>query len=76
MKLAPKKEKEPSFMESKLVSGIYKVNNLTKKNSLNRVISGDEDIEYEKTHLLHINTKFNNFHFIVHEDLSYFTQIM
>lgn len=59
-------------MESKLLSGIYKRN----KNSIRRVISGEEEVEEERGRLLHVILRFNNFHFIVHEDLTYLTTII
>lgn len=64
------------MLESKLVSGIYKGNNLNKKGALSVAVCGDEEMGYERRRLLHVITKFNSFHFIIQEDLAYLKDII
>jgi hypothetical protein len=58
-------------VENKLVSGIYKVNDLNKKMALNRIIQGEEYIEEEREKYSHINPSLNRFHFLLQEDMDY-----
>lgn len=60
---------EPSIMESKL-SGIYK-GGAGRKNAINRVLRGEEELEEERMRLAHVVTRFNCFHFVVQEELGY-----
>ena len=59
------------WQENKLKSGIYKPVDNNRKNALNRLLVGEEALEQERNKLHHVNTQFNNFHFLVHEDLAY-----
>lgn len=65
-----------SMMESRLVSGIYKANELNKKMTVNRMISGEDYLGQEREKYMHINTKFNSFHFIVQEEMDYLNQLI
>lgn len=79
VKIAQKdKFPEPSilFQESKLKSAIYKPMDDYRKNTINRAIFGEDHIEQEKSKLFHINPRINNFHFIIHEELSYLNVII
>lgn len=64
------------FQESKLKSGIYKPMDDNRKNVINRAIFGEDHLEQEKNKLFHINPRLNNFHFIIHEELSYLNVII
>ena len=57
--------------ESKIQSGIYKPAGNSRKNNINILLMGEELLEKEQNRLHHVNTQFNNFHFLIHEDLAY-----
>jgi hypothetical protein len=69
---------EPSMLwqESKLKSGIYKPAEQSRKEVLSRQLVGEEQLERETAMLHHVNTRFNNFHFLIHEEMGYLAPLL
>ena len=68
---APRKEEEeaaPSmlFQESKIKRRELKGKRKIGKGKLGRTILGEKTLEQERLRLRHIDTRLNNFHFIIH----------
>ena len=64
---------EPSMLmqESKIKSTVQRPIESTVKKNGNRMLNGEDSLNKELDKLQYVNTKFNNFHFLIHEELAY-----
>ncbi len=69
-------ESNISVLDNKMVSGIFKLNDLNKKMALNRIIRGEDYIDQQREKYIHISSKSNRFHFMIQEEMEYLVQII